>query len=117
MANGDSKTPTWQWIAGIAMSGLMFFSSVMLMTALSDIKEGRKITTEINLRVTSIEKTMPLQFEAIREWREEIRESLAQIASNQKYIATRQTNKSNIIIEGQKSAAKTKAKGVVIFGK
>jgi hypothetical protein len=118
MGNGDSKTPTWQWIAGIAMSGLMFFSSVMLLAALADIKEGKAVDAKMDLRVTTIEQTMPLQFEAIKEWREEIKQSLAQIAYNQRYNAARQTDKTDTIIKGQKSAAQTKAKtGITIFGK
>lgn len=117
MANGDGKAPNWQWIANGAISLLLFFSSLMLITALSDIKEGKVIDTKLDLRVTSMEDTNKMQFDTIKEWRDEIRLSLAQIASSQRYNATRQTNKSDIIIEGQKSAAKTKAKGVVIFGK
>jgi len=106
MANGDSKTPTWQWIAGIAMSGLMFFSSAMLLAALSDIKEGRMLTAGIDLRLKAMEIAMPLQFEAIKEWRTEIKESLDLIRDRQRYNATSQTNKSNTIIKEQKSVAR-----------
>lgn len=114
--NGNGKTPTWQWIAGITMSGLMFFSSVMLLTALADIKESRVIVAKLDLRVNTIEQTMPLQFEAIKEWREEIKQSLAQIAQHQKYNADRAVERSATIIKGQEKAAHKKG-GVVIFGK
>lgn len=116
MANGDSKAPNWQWIANGAISLLLFLASAMLLTALSDIKDGKLVDSKMDLRVTTIEQTMPLQFKAITEWREEIRQSLAQIANNQRYNAARQTDKSDTIIEGQKKAAKSKG-GVVIFGK
>lgn len=118
MANGDSKTPTWQWVAGISMSGLMFISSVMLLSALADIKDGKLTDSKMDVRVTTIEKTMPLQFDAIKEWREEIKQSLAQISKNQSYNATRAADKQDVIIKEQKNAAKTKAKpGIIIFGK
>jgi hypothetical protein len=92
------------------MSGLMFFSSVMLMTALADIREGRVLTANLNLRVKSIETALPLQFEAIKEWRTEIKESLDLIRDRQKSNARSQTSKSDTIIKGQKKAAATKTK-------
>jgi len=108
MANGDSKTPTWQWVASLAISGLLFFSSVMLLAALADIKEGRAVDAKLDLRITTIENTMPLQFDAIKEWREEIRLSLERIASNQSYNNARAVERSNAIVQGQKSAAQVK---------
>ena len=117
-ANGDNKSPTWQWVAGISMSGLMFISSVMLLSALADIKDGKLVDSKMDLRVTTIEKTIPLQFEAIKEWREEIKQSLTQIMSHQRYNAERSAVRQETIIKEQKNAAKTKAKpGIVIFGK
>lgn len=113
--NGGNKAPNWQWIASGAISLLLFFSSIMLLAALSDIKEGKVVAAKLDLRVTTIEQTIPLQFEAIREWREEIKQSLAQIARNQNYNANRSTGNQESIIKEQKSAAKTK--GIVIFGK
>lgn len=106
--NGNGKTPTWQWIAGIAMSGLMFFSSLLLLTSLSDIKSVKQDNVDIAKKVAVIERGNELQFEAIKEWREEIRLSLERIANNQVYNAERQKNKSDIIIKGQESAAKIK---------
>lgn len=107
MANGD-KTPTWQYVANGAISLLMIVSSVLLYETRADIKDGRKADALISERVTSIEKTMPLQFDAIKEWREEIRISLERIANNQSYIAARAVERSNTIIQGQKSAAQIK---------
>lgn len=115
MANSESKTPTWQWVAGIAISGLIFLSNLILFTALSDIRDGKELDSKMDVRVSSIEDTNKLQFETIKEWRDEIRLSLAQIANSQRYNAARQTNRSDTIIRGQEKAAK--AKGVVIFGK
>ena len=111
----NGKTPTWNWVAGIAMSGLMFFSSLLLLTALSDIREGRvedarlkEADAKISERVKSIEDTSKLQFDAIKEWREEIRLSLEKIANHQTYNNARAVERSTTIIEGQKSAAKVK---------
>lgn len=115
MANGESKTPTWQWIAGIAISILIFLSNVILLTALADIRDGKELDSKMDVRVTSMERTNELQFEAIKEWREEIRSSLAQIASHQRTNATKSAGNQDIIIKEQKNVAKVKAKS--IFGK
>lgn len=117
MANGDTKTPTWQWVAGLAISGLLLLSNFILFTALTDIRDGKTVDAKIDVRVTSIEDTNKLQFDTIKEWRDEIRLSLSQIAKNQTFNARNFTDKQDSIIKEQKNAAKTKAKGVSIFGK
>lgn len=118
MANGDTKTPTWQWIAGIAISALMFLSNIILLTALSDIRESKVVDSKMDVRVTSIEDTNKLQFDTIKEWRDEIRLSLSQIAKNQTFNARNFTDKQDSIIKEQKNAAKVKEKSrIVIFEK
>lgn len=118
MANENNKSPTWQWVAGIAISGMILLSNFILFTALSDIRDGKAVDSKMDVRVTSIEDTNKLQFDTIKEWRDEIRLSLIQIANNQRNNATRQANKSDTIIRGQKNAAQTKAKGKIgNFGK
>ena len=73
--SNESKTPTWQWVAGIAMSGIMFFSCLLLLTALSSIKANTEAIVAMDLRLTSAEKTVPLQFELIQQSLEQIRTS------------------------------------------
>lgn len=108
MANGDNKTPTWQYVAGVLMSFLMLVTSFLSYEIWSDVKEGRKIDAALDLRITSIEKTTPLQFDGIKEWMEEIRHNIELIASSQRYNDARAMKRSETIIEGQKSAAKVK---------
>ena len=83
----NNKTPTWQWVATGAISLLLFFASFFLYETRADIKEWRQATIAMDLRVTSIEKVMPLQFEAIREWRTEINTNLEQIKADQRITA------------------------------
>lgn len=71
----ETKTPTWQWIAGLAMSGMMFLSCLLLVTALSSIKANTEAIVAMDLRITSAEKTVPLQFELIQQSLETIRTS------------------------------------------
>ena len=84
MANENgSKTPTWQWVAITAISILLVLAAFLLNATRADIKETRADIKEvrmssaaIGLRVMAIETSMPLQFEAIKLWREEIKLSL-----------------------------------------
>ena len=69
----ESKTPTWQWVAGLAISGMLFLSCLLLVTALSAIKANSESIISLNLRVTSAEKTVPLQFELIQQSLDQIR--------------------------------------------
>ncbi len=91
------KVPSWQWIAGIAMTGLMFFSSVLLLAALSDIKEGRATSAKLDLRVTTIEQIMPLQFNAISEWRNEMKIDLQGMKTSLNQIAGAQNKTAELL--------------------
>ena len=70
----ESKTPTWQWVAGLAISGMLFLSCLLLVTALSAIKANSESIISLNLRMTSAEKTVPLQFEMIQHSLDQIRD-------------------------------------------
>ncbi len=83
MTSENSKTPTWQWVAGLALSALMFSSSVLLLETRADIKEVRQANVAISERVKVIETGIPLQFEAIKAWRDEIRVSLDRLSTGQ----------------------------------
>lgn len=91
----ETKTPTWQYIAGLAMSGMMFLSCLLLVTALSSIKANTEAIVAMDLRLTSAEKTVPLQFELIQQSLETIR--TAQIAQ-----AT-MLSKSEVTLKGWKA--------------
>ena len=62
----ESKTPTWQWVAGLAISGMLFLSCLLLVTALTAIKANSEAIVAMDLRLTSVEKTVPLQFQMIQ---------------------------------------------------
>ena len=71
------------------MSGLLFFSGLMLLETRADIKEFRVANAAIGLRVTVIETGIPLQFEVIKEWRQEIKMSLEKITTAQEKTNSR----------------------------
>ncbi len=89
----NSKTPTWQWVAIAAISVLLTLAAIMLNETRADIKEVRISSAAIGQRVAVIETGIPLQFETIKAWREEMKINLKEIIANQKEI------KSNAVVK------------------
>jgi len=79
VGESNSKYPTWQWIAGAAISIIFLISSVSLTETRSDIRDVKKANAEICDRVTILETANKLQFQAIKEWRDEVRVGMSEI--------------------------------------
>jgi hypothetical protein len=82
MANGENgKSPTWQWMAGITVSVIILFAGAMMAETRSEIKESRSIITINSARLTALERGNELQFQAIKEWREEMKAGVEKLTS------------------------------------
>jgi low affinity Fe/Cu permease len=79
----ENKTPTWQWVAITSISIMLFLAAVLLNETRADIQKSREMTSALSERVSVIETGMPLQFEAIKEWRSEINTNLEQLKAVQ----------------------------------
>jgi hypothetical protein len=81
MENGDSsKTPTWQWLTGVLLSVLLLIAGVSLTETRSDIRDAKKANAEVCDRVTVLETANKIQFESIRQWRDEMKAGMKEIA-------------------------------------
>jgi hypothetical protein len=73
MTGENGKSITWQWLAGIAVSLVILFVGAMIAETRSEIKESRSVITINSARLTALERGNELQFQAIREWRDEMK--------------------------------------------
>ena len=96
--NGNgSKYPTFQMLLGIAVSIIIIIAGASLTETRSDIRDGKKATAEVCDRVTVLETASRLQFEAIRQWRDETRDALNRIATT--LDAHERSTKSGVIMK------------------
>ena len=79
----ENKTPTWQWVAITSISIMLFLAAILLNETRADIQKSREMTAALSERVSKIETGMPLQFDAIKQWRSEINTNLEQLKAVQ----------------------------------
>ena len=77
----NGKSPTWQWLAGITISLIILISGAMIAETRSDIKDSRAVITINSARLTALEKGNELQFQSIKEWRDELKVSIEKIST------------------------------------
>lgn len=77
----QEEHPTFKWVAAIAISLLITISGASIYETRGDIKDIKVTNTIQDSRLSAIEASNELQFQAIRQWKVEIREDLKLISS------------------------------------
>jgi len=85
--SGSGKTPTWQWVAGILLTIVLIIATASLSETRSDIRDTRKATSDVCDRVTVLETASRLQFEEMRQWRNEIKTWRDEIRMDMRSVA------------------------------
>jgi uncharacterized membrane protein len=81
MSELNGKSPTWQWLAGIAVSLIILLGGVMAADTRQEGRESRSMIVVNSARLTALETAYEIGQKADKEWRDEVRIALKTIAA------------------------------------